>query len=144
MLSIDMCCLIWSEAIAPGSSRCAKRLPITPHCSPPTAIRRSRTRCIWRCRPRDFSTRTTTAEIKARLVIAGLDPAIHLSKKMDTRVKPAYDAPNKLTRRGVARRTGKHHGFQMRYRRIAQCWQVDAVQRADGDGGGTGGELSVL
>ena len=24
-------------------------------------------------------------------VIAGLDPAIHLSKMMDTRVKPAYD-----------------------------------------------------
>jgi hypothetical protein len=34
-----------------------------------------------------------TVEIKARLVIAGLDPAIHLSKTMDTRVKPAYDAP---------------------------------------------------
>ena len=32
----------------------------------------------------------------------------------------------------------------MRYRRIAQCRQVDAVQRADGDGGGAGGELSVL
>ena len=27
-------------------------------------------------------------------VIAGLDPAIHLVKKMDTRVKPAYDEPN--------------------------------------------------
>src|SRR5437773_2484192 len=93
MSSIDMCCLISSKATAPGSSRCAKRLPITPDCSPRTAIPRSRTRCIWRCRPRDFSTRTTTAEIKARLVIAGLDPAIHLSKKMDTRVKPAYDAP---------------------------------------------------
>jgi hypothetical protein len=26
-----------------------------------------------------------------KLVIAGLDPAIHLSKKMDTRVEPAYD-----------------------------------------------------
>jgi hypothetical protein len=25
------------------------------------------------------------------LVIAGLDPAIHLSKKMDARVKPAHD-----------------------------------------------------
>src|SRR6202521_4322817 len=25
------------------------------------------------------------------IVIAGLDPAIHLFKKMDTRVKPAYD-----------------------------------------------------
>ena len=24
-------------------------------------------------------------------VIAGLDPATHFSKKMDTRVKPAYD-----------------------------------------------------
>jgi hypothetical protein len=34
-----------------------------------------------------------TAETKARHVIAGLDPAIHPSKKMDTRVKPAYDAP---------------------------------------------------
>src|SRR5436309_2876053 len=67
MSSIDMCCLISSKATAPGSSRCAKRLPITPHCSPPTAIPRSKTRCIWRCRPRDFSTTTTTAEIKARL-----------------------------------------------------------------------------
>ena len=28
------------------------------------------------------------------LVIAGLDPAIHLSKWMDTRVKPAYDDIN--------------------------------------------------
>jgi len=25
------------------------------------------------------------------IVMAGLDPAIHPSKKMDTRVKPAYD-----------------------------------------------------
>jgi hypothetical protein len=25
------------------------------------------------------------------LVMAGLDPAIHLKKRMDTRVKPAYD-----------------------------------------------------
>jgi hypothetical protein len=31
---------------------------------------------------------------KFRLVIAGLDPAIHLFKKMDTRVKPAYDELN--------------------------------------------------
>jgi len=45
----------------------------------------------------------TPAEVKARAVIAGLDPAIHHSKKMDTRVVswedgtsrllPAYDAP---------------------------------------------------
>jgi hypothetical protein len=43
-----------------------------------------------------------TAETKARLVIAGPDPAIDPSKKMDTRVVrwedgtsrlPAYDAP---------------------------------------------------
>jgi hypothetical protein len=26
------------------------------------------------------------------IVIAGLDPAIHLAKKMDARVEPAYDA----------------------------------------------------
>ena len=32
----------------------------------------------------------------------------------------------------------------MRHRRPAQCRQVDAVQRADRDGGGAGGELSVL
>ena len=32
----------------------------------------------------------------------------------------------------------------MRYRRPAQCRQVDAVQCADRDGGGAGGELSVL
>ena len=32
----------------------------------------------------------------------------------------------------------------MRYRRTAQCRQVDAVQRADRDGSGAGGELSVL
>ena len=32
----------------------------------------------------------------------------------------------------------------MRYRRVAQCRQVDAVQCADRDGGGAGGELSVL
>jgi hypothetical protein len=29
-----------------------------------------------------------------QIVIAGLDPAIHLFKKMDTRVKPAYDDLN--------------------------------------------------
>ncbi len=32
----------------------------------------------------------------------------------------------------------------MRYRRIAQCRQVDAVQCADRDGGSAGGELPVL
>ena len=32
----------------------------------------------------------------------------------------------------------------MRHRRTAECRQVDALQRADGDGGGAGGELSVL
>src|SRR5207302_6904545 len=38
---------------------CARRSPRTPACSRPTATRRSRTRCTWRCRPRDFSTRIT-------------------------------------------------------------------------------------
>ena len=32
----------------------------------------------------------------------------------------------------------------MRHRRPAECRQVDAVQRADADRGGAGGELSVL
>ena len=33
------------------------------------------------------------ADIESRVVIAGLDPAIHLfRKKMDARVKPAHDA----------------------------------------------------
>ena len=36
------------------------------------------------------------------------------------------------------------HGIQMRHRRPAQCRQVDALQRADRDRGGAGGELSVL
>ncbi len=35
-------------------------------------------------------------------------------------------------------------GLQMRHRRPAQCRQVDALQRADRDRGGAGGELSVL
>ncbi len=38
----------------------------------------------------------------------------------------------------------EHHGLQMRHRRPAECRQVDALQRADPDGGGAGGELSVL
>jgi hypothetical protein len=33
----------------------------------------------------------TTARNKFLPVIAGLDPAIHLSKEMDARVKPAHD-----------------------------------------------------
>src|SRR6516165_9802161 len=36
------------------------------------------------------------------------------------------------------------HGIQMRHRRPAECRQVDAPQRADRNGGGAGGELSVL
>ncbi len=32
----------------------------------------------------------------------------------------------------------------MRHRRPAECRQIDALQRADRDGGGAGGELSVL
>jgi hypothetical protein len=40
--------------------------------------------------------RVRDTRLAARRVIAGLDPAIHpvrktLAKKMDTRVKPAYD-----------------------------------------------------
>ena len=35
-------------------------------------------------------------------------------------------------------------GLQMRHRRPAECRQVDALQRADRNGGGAGGELSVL
>ena len=35
-------------------------------------------------------------------------------------------------------------GFKMRHRRPAERRQVDPVQRADPDGGGAGGELSVL
>ena len=51
-------------------------------------------------------------------------------------------------RRGLAPKSrrdfGTHHGIQMRYRRIAQCRQVDAVQCADRNRGGAGGQLSVL
>ena len=81
---------------------------------------------------------------KVTLVIAGLDPAIHHLKKMDTRVKPAYDDHKSVQAQRLGARSGRYDGIQMRYRRIAQCRQVDAVQRADGNGGGAGGELSVL
>ena len=40
--------------------------------------------------------------------------------------------------------THETHGLQMRHRRPAECRQVDALQCADADGGGAGGELSVL
>ena len=36
------------------------------------------------------------------------------------------------------------HGLQMRHRRPAERRQVDPLQRADADGGGAGGQLSVL
>ena len=52
------------ERSALGRGAAAKRSPTMPGCSRPDATRRSRTRCIWRCRPRDFSTRTMTARIK--------------------------------------------------------------------------------
>ena len=39
---------------------------------------------------------------------------------------------------------GAYHGFSLRDRRPAQCRQVDAVQCADRDAGGAGGELSLL
>ncbi len=40
--------------------------------------------------------------------------------------------------------TRTFHGIQMRHRRPAECRQVDALQCADADRGGAGGELSVL
>ena len=55
-------------------------------------------------------------------------------KNVDARDKPGHDDTDIRGRNGI----------QMRYRWPAQCRQVDAVQRADRDGSGAGGELSVL
>ena len=54
--------------------------------------------------------------------------------------------PRAQTRKPEKSRKKKeeNNGIQMRHRRIAQCRQIHAVQRADPDGGGAGGELSVL
>ena len=41
-------------------------------------------------------------------------------------------------------RHGSWNGFSLWHRRAAECRQVDPVQRADRDGGGAGGQLSVL
>jgi peptidyl-tRNA hydrolase len=62
----------------------------------------------------------------AHLVIAGLDPAIHLFK----RGWMPGSSPG-MTKSDIE----GHNGIQMRDRRPAQCRQVDAVQCADGDGG---------
>ena len=53
----------WVEALL-RSDRRQRRAARDRH-----AIRRSRTRCIWRCRPRDFSTRTMTAPRNALPVV---------------------------------------------------------------------------
>ena len=50
------CCRILPRATGRGWKRCARRSPTMPGCWRRARIRRSRTRCIWRCRPRDFST----------------------------------------------------------------------------------------
>ena len=56
-----------------------------------------------------------------------------------------YPLPLEGEGQGEARlRKGLCHGFQLRHRRSAQCRQIDALQRADRDAGGRGGELSVL
>ena len=57
-----------------------------------------------------------------------------------------FDArtPATPTRPRATRNETDMHGFQMRHRRPAECRQVDALQRADRDRGGAGGELSVL
>src|SRR6266478_7367050 len=112
MSSIDMCCLISSKATAPGSSRCAKRLQITPDCSPPTAIRRSRTRCIWRCRPRDFSTRTMTGEIKAVSSSPDLIGRSIFQRRWIRGSSPRMTRLNKLTRRVVREGSGSTMGFK--------------------------------
>src|ERR1043166_9552150 len=128
------------------------------------AIPPFRTGCIWRCEARGFSTRTkkrTVAVIKKHAAsLPGLTRQSILfersfARKMDARafaspkrlrprrrVKPEHDALNLW--RCLRPRLKEHRGFQMRYRRPAQCRQVDAVQCADRDGGGAGGQLSVL
>src|SRR6266446_4802923 len=112
MLSIDMCCPISPKATAPGSSRCAKRWPTTPDCSPPTAIRRSRTRCIWRCRPRDFSTRTMTGEIKAVSSSPDLIGRSIFQRRWIRGSSPRMTRLNKLTRRDVREGSGSTMGFK--------------------------------
>ena len=47
-------------------------------------------------------------------------------------------------RRRSPRKRRQTDGFQMRHRRTAQCRQIDLVQRPDPNGGGAGGELSLL
>ncbi len=53
------CCRISPRATGPGSRRSARRSRTTPPCLPVARTRHSRTRCIWRCRHADFSTRMT-------------------------------------------------------------------------------------
>ena len=56
----------FAKSDRPWVEACARRSPTMPACLRRARIRRSRTRCIWRCRPRDFSTRTTAALRNAR------------------------------------------------------------------------------
>ncbi len=52
--------------------------------------------------------------------------------------------PTASNRANPERQRERYHGLQMRHRRPAECRQVDALQRADPNRGGAGGELSVL
>ena len=75
-------------------------------------------------------------------------------KMLVTEIRPSYKdcgvafssrgphnaANNSLSFNGRA----STHGFQMRHCRPAECRQIHLVQRLDADGGGAGGQLSVL
>src|SRR5437773_9860533 len=86
MWSTATCCRISRKPTALGWKRCVKRSQTMPGCWQRRRIRRSRTRCIWRCRRRDFSTRTTTERSRTELsiVMAGPVPAIHVTRARKT------------------------------------------------------------
>ena len=69
---------------------------------------------------------------------------VHLAMQAKGFFEKGDDGARVARRRPPATDFRTRHGIQMRYCRIAQCRQIDAVQRADRDGSGAGGELSVL
>ena len=83
------------------------------------------------------------AEMLAKGQDASFQNKIHLAlaAKGFLDKEPKEPRPKRKRQRKSAREL---NGFQMRHRRPAQCRQVDALQRADRDRGGAGGELSVL